>query len=215
MIKNVFFDLDGTLTDSKEGIIKSAQYAFEKLGLPVPAFEEMYWVMGPPIRTSFRERIHLSEEDAFRGLRYYQERFGSVGYLENRVYEGVEQMLGELKDLGYRLFITTSKPTFYTNEILKHFGLDRYFTYVSGSDMDGTHGSKAEVVRYVIENFDCEKDETVIVGDRDHDILGGIQNGIHTIGVRYGYASENELEDAGAQYIAESPEDIITKIRSF
>ncbi len=209
MIRNVFFDLDGTLTDSKEGIIRSAQYAFEKLGLPVPEFDELYWVMGPPIRTSLRERMHLSEEDALRGLRFYQERFGAKGYLENRVYDGVEEMLSELKDRGYRLFITTSKPTFYTVEILKHFGLEGFFTFVSGSDMDGTHGSKAEVVRRAKEDYGCREDETVIIGDRDHDIAGGKENGIHTVGVRYGYASEGELEAAGAEFLADSPEDII------
>ena len=214
MIKNVFFDLDGTLTDSKEGIIRCAQYALEKLGMEPPAFEDMYWVMGPPFRTSLKERLHFSDEDSLRGLRYYQERFGTVGYLENRVYDGIEDMLKELKDDGYRLFITSSKPRYFSTEILKHFGLIDYFTYVSGSDMDGTHGAKAEVVKRAIEGYGCERDETVIVGDRDHDIIGGKDNGIHTIGVRYGYADPGELEGAGVEYIAEDPADVIRIIRS-
>ena len=111
MIRNILFDLDGTLTDSKEGIIKSAQYALEKLGIEPPAFSEMFWVIGPPIRQSFSEKFSLDEETAFRGLKFYQERFGDVGYLENEVYEGVPEMLKILKDKGYRRGIPQKQNT--------------------------------------------------------------------------------------------------------
>ena len=126
----ILFDLDGTLTDSKEGIFKSAQYALEKLGITPPPLEEMNWVVGPPIRQSFAERYHLSEEEAFRGLRFYQERFGSVGYLENRLYEGVAHMLERLHAAGCRMAVATSKPTFYATRIIQHFGLDTYFEMI-------------------------------------------------------------------------------------
>ena len=209
MIRNILFDLDGTITDSKEGIIKSAQYALRKLGIEPPAFENMFWVIGPPIRKSFAEKFSLDEETAFRGLRFYQERFGDVGYLENEVYEGVPEMLRLLKDKGYRLFITTSKPTVYTDAILKHFGLYDLFEFVSGSDLDGKRGSKAEVIRTVMEEHCLKASETVIVGDREHDIIGGKETGILTMGVRYGYADAGELESAGADWIAETPMDIV------
>ncbi|MBQ6004492.1 MAG: HAD-IA family hydrolase [Clostridia bacterium] len=209
MIRNILFDLDGTITDSKEGIIKSAQYALEKLGIEPPAFSDMFWVIGPPIRKSFAEKFDLDEETAFRGLRFYQERFGDVGYLENEVYDGVPEMLKTLKDEGYRLFITTSKPTVYTDAILKHFGLYDLFEYVSGSDLDGTRGSKADVIRTVMVEYGLKGSETVIVGDRLHDIAGGKETGIFTMGVRYGYADEGELESAGADWIAETPMDIV------
>ncbi len=209
MIRNILFDLDGTLTDSKEGIIKSAQYALEKLGIEPPAFSEMFWVIGPPIRQSFSEKFSLDEETAFRGLKFYQERFGDVGYLENEVYEGVPEMLKILKDKGYRLFITTSKPTVYTEAILKHFGLYDLFEFVSGSNLDGTRGTKAEVIRTVMDKHGLKESETVIIGDRKHDIIGGKETGIFTIGVRYGYADKGELESAGADWIANTPMDIV------
>ena len=169
-MRYILFDLDGTLTDSKEGIFKSAQYALSKLDITPPPLSDMNWVVGPPIRQSFAERYGLSEEDALRGLRFYQERFGKVGYLENRVYPGVAEMLQTLVDAGCTLAVATSKPAFYATRILEHFALDGYFAYISGSEMDGTNGAKSAVVARAMQEIGADPAETAMVGDRRYDM---------------------------------------------
>lgn len=204
----ILFDLDGTLTDSKEGIFKSAQYALAKLGITPPPLEEMNWVVGPPIRQSFAERYGLSEEAAFRGLRFYQERFGSVGYLENRLYEGVAHMLEQLHAAGCRMAVATSKPTFYATRILQHFGLDSYFEMISGSDLDGTNGKKELVVERALEALQADPKQTAMVGDRSYDMKGALKFGLYAVGAGYGYGDPGELEEAGAQAIAQTVEEL-------
>lgn len=201
-MRYILFDLDGTLTDSKEGIFKSAQYALTKLGITPPPLSDMNWVVGPPIRQSFAERYGLSEEDALRGLRFYQERFGKVGYLENRVYPGVAEMLRTLSDAGCTLAVATSKPAFYATRILEHFGLDNYFAYISGSEMDGANGAKSAVVARAMQEIGADPAETAMVGDRRYDMQSARAAGLFAVGAGYGYADPGELEAAGAEAIA-------------
>lgn len=210
-MRYILFDLDGTLTDSKEGIFKSAQYALAKLGITPPPLSDMNWVVGPPIRQSFAKRYGLSEEDALRGLRFYQERFGKVGYLENRVYPGVAEMLQTLVDAGCTLAVATSKPAFYATRILEHFALDGYFAYISGSELDGTNGAKSAVVARAMQEIGADPAETAMVGDRRYDMQSAREAGLAAVGAGYGYADPGELEAAGAEAIAADTAEL-TKI---
>ncbi len=212
-MRYILFDLDGTLTDSKEGILKSAQYALEKLGIQPPPLAEMNWVVGPPIRQSFAERYGLSPEDALKGLRFYQERFGQVGYLENRVYKGVPEMLDELKRSGCRMAVATSKPAYYAQRILQHFGLDGYFDYVSGSEMDGTNGKKPQVIARALKELAAQIEKTAMVGDRSYDMKGAREFGVYAVGAGYGYGEPGELHGAGAEIIAASPAELTEILR--
>ena len=142
------------------------------------------------------ERYGLSEEDALRGLRFYQERFGKVGYLENRVYPGVAEMLQTLVDAGCTLAVATSKPAFYATRILEHFALDGYFAYISGSEMDGTNGAKSAVVARAMQEIGADPAETAMVGDRRYDMQSAREAGLVAVGAGYGYADPGELEAA-------------------
>ena len=201
-MRYILFDLDGTLTDSKEGILKSAQYALQKLGITPPPIEEMNWVVGPPIRQSFAERYGLDEETAFAGLRFYQERFREKGYLENEVYPGIPALLHTLHEAGCILGIATSKPQYFATKILEHFGLLQYFRYVSGSDLDGTNGKKPQVIERALKNIGADPADTAMVGDRSYDMLGAKQFGLYAVGAGFGYGDPGELEQNGADIIA-------------
>ena len=153
----------------------------------------------------------VGEEDALRGLRFYQERFGKVGYLENRVYPGVAEMLQTLVDAGCTLAVATSKPAFYATRILEHFALDGYFAYISGSEMDGTNGAKSAVVARAMQEIGADPAETAMVGDRRYDMQSAREAGLAAVGAGYGYADPGELEAAGAEAIAADTAEL-TKI---
>ncbi|MFA6941169.1 MAG: HAD family hydrolase [Clostridiaceae bacterium] len=212
--KNILFDLDGTLTDSKEGITRSVQYALSKFGISVDSLDQLNNFLGPPLKDAFMEYFNFSEEEAETAVKYYRERFKDKGIFENQVYEGIEKLLIKLKDNGLNLFIATSKPRAFADRILKHFNLFSYFDAVIGSEFDGTRNKKGDVISYVISEYKLDnKDDIIMVGDRRHDVIGAKENGIDVIGVTYGYGSIDELKGAGASYLAGSPEDIFNIIK--
>lgn len=201
------FDLDGTLTDPKEGITKCFAYALEKMGVEAPALDELEKYIGPPLINSFRE--YFSEEDAKRAVAYYRERFRTTGIFENGVYDGIEEMLQAAKSRGKMLALATSKPQHFAQIIMDHYGLSRYIDVLAGSRADGQ--TKADVIRqvFVEAGLDEEtKKNAIMVGDRLHDIEGAKECGIASLGVRFGYAKENELEEAGADYIVATTEEL-------
>lgn len=208
MYKVVLFDLDGTLTDSREGICKSVQNAFIKLGRPAPTLKELECFIGPPLKTSFREFYGIVGEEADRAVAYYRERYSVVGKYENMPYEGITTMLKALKDAGYILAVASSKPEVYVEDILKHFELYEYFHYVAGSDMEGKRGEKEDVIEEAFRRMgldeEARKTQAVMVGDRHFDINGAKFFGIDSIGVTYGFAEENELAEAGATYVVDT-----------
>lgn len=204
----IFWDLDGTLTDSAEGIINSVVYALKRFGIEAER-EELYKFVGPPLFDSFREFCGFSENDAEKAVAYYREYFADRGIFENRVYDGIEETLAKLKEKGYKLYVATSKPTEYTVRILDKFGISQYFEYVSGSSLAGNDGSKAAIIKRAVEQSGAAASEILMVGDRKFDIEGAKKNGVAAVGVLYGYGSRRELEEAGADYIAESAEDLL------
>jgi len=211
----VLFDLDGTMTDPFEGITRSIQYALEKLGRVAPAADDLRWCIGPPLTEGFK--VLLETEDAAtigKAIQLYRERYTTVGKFENRVIDGIPQTLEALADAGYRLIVATSKPRSYTLDILDHFDLARHFDAVHGSELDGRNSEKTDLIRHIIVQETVEPATTIMIGDRLHDIVGANANKIASIGVLWGYGDRSELEAAGADRIAERPEDLPALVES-
>ncbi|MBO5858266.1 MAG: HAD family hydrolase [Clostridia bacterium] len=207
--KYILFDLDGTLTDPAVGITRSVAYALEKFGIKVDDISTLNHFIGPPLLDSFMEDYGFSEEKAQTAIDYYRERFRVKGLYENVVYNGVSDMLETLKKSGKELILATSKPEPFAKEIMQHFGLDKYFLFIAGSNFDGTRTAKSEVIEYALENAGVtDKISCIMIGDRKHDILGAQKTQLDSIGVLYGYGSREELETAGATYIAETVKDV-------
>ena len=205
----ILFDLDGTLTDPGSGITNSVAYALKKYNIEVEDKTTLYKFIGPPLADSFIKYYGFSKEDAAQAIEYYREYYRSVGIYENEVYNGIEELLKNLQNKNKQLIVATSKPEIFAKEVLKHFGLDKYFLYIAGGNLDGTRTVKAEVIEYALcENGITDKSKAVMVGDREHDIIGAKANGIDSIGVLFGYGDRNELEAADATYIAKTVEEI-------
>ncbi len=208
--KYLLFDLDGTLTDPKEGITRCVQYALQSFGIEVKSLDELICFIGPPLRESFQNFYGMSEADAEKAVEKYRERFSAVGKFENSVLPGIIPMLKKLKEAGKIMALSTSKPWVFAEQILKKYELDSYFSVVVGSELDGTRDEKQEVILETLKRLGLEKGskEAVMIGDRRHDILGAKKCGLDGIGVRFGYAEEGELEKAGAVMIADTVEEL-------
>ena len=204
----VLFDLDGTLTDSAQGIINCAIYSFEKMGLPLYERDWYRVFIGPPLKVTYAEDCGLNEEDTVKAIAYFRERYFTKGLFENAVYSGIEDMLKNLKNAGLRLAVATSKLEKVARQILEHFGLYKYFDYIGGALPDGSRDYKDQVIEYVMDILKADKRRTVMIGDRIHDIEGAKKIGIDSIGALYGYGNREELENAGALFIADTPQDI-------
>lgn len=205
----LLFDLDGTLTDPKEGITKSVRHALRAFDIEVEDLDTLCSFIGPPLRDSFMEYYGFSEENATAAIGIYREYFSDRGLYENEAYEGIDGVLKALKDSGKKLYVATSKPEIFAKKILKHFQLDPYFEFVGGADLAETRVRKGDVIRYVLEeNSITDLERVVMVGDRKHDILGAKEAGVASVGVLYGYGSREELTEAGADFIAETVFDL-------
>lgn len=210
MYDTFFFDLDGTITDSSLGITNSVMYALKKYGIEEKNREKLYKFIGPPLTISFREFYGFSEERCLEAVGYYREYYKDKGIFENRVYDGFEDVVKRLKENGKRLVVATSKPEPFARRIMEHFGLVRYFDYVAGMELDGGRGTKAEVIEYALHTCEVEdKSKVLMVGDREHDVIGAREARIDCLGVLYGFGTREELEAAGADYIAETIEEIL------
>lgn len=207
--KYVLFDLDGTVTDPKIGITKSVAYALKHFDINVENLDALTMFIGPPLKDSFMQYYGFSESDANLAVLKYREYFGTSGIYENTVYEGMEDFLKHLESMDKTLIIATSKPTIYAVKILEHFNLISYFKFVSGSEFSGVRSKKGEVISYALEqNNITDLSSAIMVGDREHDIIGAKENGIASVGVLYGYGSLPELSNAGAESIVNSVEDL-------
>ncbi|MEM1251956.1 MAG: HAD-IA family hydrolase [Cyanobacteria bacterium P01_H01_bin.21] len=206
----VFFDLDGTLTDPKVGITKSIQFALQQLDIEAPEADELVWCIGPPLQTNFE--ILVGKSLSSKAVALYRERFSQIGWLENTPYPGVTQVLESLCHRQIPLYVATSKPHIFAERILDHFQLSHYFQRVFGSELDGTHCQKAELLKYALEETRSPTESTMI-GDRKHDVVGAKNNGMNTIGVTYGYGSYAELQAAGAHKIIDAPAEILEFFR--
>ncbi|OAL80902.1 hydrolase [Acinetobacter sp. SFB] len=206
MIKNILIDLDGTLTDPKVGITTSARYGLNKVGHPIADDVNIDWIIGPPLKASLAKILNVAADDvlAEQALMGYRERFAVTGLYENHVFPEVAETLKTLQQQGYRLFLATAKPEIYAKQILEHFDLLQYFVYPYGSELNGERTNKAELIAYIIEKEQLNPAECLMVGDREHDILGARHNGIETIAVEYGYGSDEELTAANPKARIES-----------
>lgn len=205
----ILFDLDGTLTDPAIGITNSVMYALKKYGIEVHERSELYKFIGPPLWDSFENYYGFSKEEAKTAVEYYREYYKDKGIFENLVYDGIEDLLKRLEDSSKTLIVATSKPEVFAKQILEHFNIAKYFTYIAGSNLDGTRVKKDEVIMYALESCNViDLSKAIMIGDREYDIIGAKKVGIGSIGVLFGYGNRNELEKAGADFITETVADI-------
>ena len=204
MYRYIFLDLDGTVTESEEGILNSVAYALEKLGHPVEDKSVLRPFIGPPLYDSFREYYGFDEETSLLGVRYYREYYPQKGIFENKLYAGIDEMLKKLSESGRKVILATSKPEIFAVRILEHFGVAQYFDLIAGSLMDGTRNSKTEVLEYAVSEIGLsDMSQAIMVGDRKHDVIGAHNVGMACAYVLFGYGDRDEAQEFGAEYIVE------------
>ncbi len=201
-IKNILFDLDGTIIEPQEGIINSVLYALNKLGIEEKSTAKLKGFIGPPLIDSFTDRYSLTETEANEAVNHYREFFSKKGIYQNTLYNGIIDLIQELSNKGFRLFVATSKPTVFAKRIIAHFQLGHFFEDIVGSNLDNTRKDKTEIIQYLIQSFNLTSSETIMVGDRKFDIIGAKNNSVLSIGVTYGHGSNKELQDSNADLIA-------------
>ena len=215
MKKYILFDLDGTITDPMLGITKSVKYALNKFDIEVENLDDLCKFIGPPLKDSFMNFYGFNEEDALKAITFYREYFSVTGLYENVVYENFEDILIALKEQNKSLIIATSKPTVFAEKILEHFNLKKYFDFIAGSNLDNTRTKKADVISYALEQQGLtETSEMIMIGDREHDIIGAKALGIESIGVLHGYGSYGELSNSGANYIVKDVNELKSLLMS-
>ena len=210
MYRYILFDLDGTLTDPKEGITRCVQCALQYFGIEADT-EDLVDFIGPPLLESFQKYYHLDDAQGHIALKKYRERFSDIGIFENGVYPGIQELLAELKAQGRKIALATSKPGVYAERILERYELLPYFDVVVGSELDGRRTDKGEVITEALRQLKIQEEhspEVLMIGDRLHDMIGAGKNHIDRLGVYYGYAHEGELEEAGANYVVNTVEEL-------
>lgn len=206
----ILFDLDGTLTDSGEGITKAVQYSLKHFGIEVSNLNDLNKFIGPPLKDSYKQFYDFDDEKAQEGLIKFREYYEDKGLFENKVYDGIDEVLKCLKENNKTLIVATSKPEVHAEKILEHFNLAKYFDFICGADLSETRVKKSDIVKYALDTAKITDLESVImVGDREHDIIGGKDNNLKTIGVLYGFGDVVELTQARADFIAKEPKDIL------
>ena len=206
--KTILFDLDGTLTDPGEGITNSVAYALKKFGIEVDDKKKLYCFIGPPLLYSFTHFYNLSEEDSQKALAYYREYYADKGIFENRIYDGMMELLADLKKGGRKLVVATSKPEHFAKTVLDNFDITQYFDYISGATLDEKRVEKTEIIDYAIKELSIDLSSAVMIGDRKFDIDGAHHFGIDSIGVLFGYGGYDELKKSGATYIVKNVDEI-------
>ena len=208
----ILLDLDGTLTDPFLGISRCIAHALQKLELPVPDDLSLRHWIGPPLKQSFARYFQglTVTRDPKLAVDYYRERFTHTGVFENAVYPGIPELLAELAEAGHSLLVATAKPTVYAARIVAHFELDQWLCAVHGSEFDGTRIDKVDLLQYTIDREGLDAKLCTMIGDREHDMLAGRYHGMSAIGVLWGYGTESELHEAGAQYLVETPGELLT-----
>lgn len=204
--KYILFDLDGTLTDSAPGILNCYRYALNAMGVDEP--EDIMRVVGPPLFDSFAEICGMNENQVNEAVRIYRQRYAETGLFENNVYDGIPEMLRQLKNSGKRLFVATSKPEVFAVRILEKFNLAQYFDVIGGADINGTRNAKQEVIEYVLSRGNItDRNDVLMVGDRFHDIIGAKKCGIPCMSVLWGYGNKEEFIEYGADIIVNTPQE--------
>lgn len=212
-LNHILFDLDGVISDNSDGITNGVKEVLKHFGFDIPPKGELLKFIGPPLHDAFTEYLGLSKLDAEDAVKIYREYYRNFGIFENVMYDGVHEMLASLRDAGYKLYLATSKPEEFARRICTRFGIDGYFTFIGGATFDGSRGKKADVIRYVLSEFDIPSAEAIMIGDRHHDVHGAAEHLVPCIGVLYGFGDENELNLAGARYLAKSPTEVVRIIK--
>lgn len=207
--QNILFDLDGTITDSEKGITNSVAYALQKFDIYTENTSDLRKFIGPPLTDSFEKYFQFSQSDSIKAVNFYREYYNDKGIFENYVFNGIEELLIQLQAKDKNIFLATSKPEHYANIILKHFKLDPYFNFVAGSNMDGTRSKKSEVIQHIIDSLEIkDSNDCIMIGDREYDINGAKHHQMKSIGVLFGFGNKIELENAGADYIVNTVQDL-------
>ncbi|TYS19776.1 HAD family hydrolase [Rossellomorea vietnamensis] len=207
--KIILFDLDGTISDPKVGITKSVQYSLKKMGIVEGDFDKLKCFIGPPLQVSFVEYYDFDEKDTQKAIHFYRQRFKEKGMFENKLYSNIPLLLKSLKEQKHTLVVATSKPTVFSEQILKYFNIDQYFDLIVGSNLDGTRTSKTDIIQYILDKYKGHQpDDFIMIGDRKHDIIGAKNMGIDSIGVTYGYGSLEEISQSDPTYIVQTVEQV-------
>jgi len=202
----ILFDLDGTLTDPREGITRSIAYALERMGIEPPALDSLTFAIGPPLRASLARLIGDASPAAVeRALAHYRERFADVGLFENAVYNGIGEALAAIAATGNTLFVATSKPRVYAERIVRHFALEAHFAAVHGCELDGTREDKRDLLAHLLPHHGLAAGSAVMIGDRGADMVAARHHGLRAVGALWGYGDRAELLEAGAHVLCESP----------
>ena len=205
----LFFDLDGTISNSAEGITNAVTYALEHMGIEPPAKQDLRHFIGPPLVRTFTEDYDLNAEECARVVAFYREYYNVKGVYESEIYPGIKELLKRLLDAGYHVVLATCKPAVIAKMVLEYFGIESYFEMVSGPEMDGTRNEKHQVIAYAMEKLDIHDPENVLmIGDRRDDALGAKMCGVKCIGVLWGYGDEAELREAGVVAVAQNAEQL-------
>jgi phosphoglycolate phosphatase len=203
--KVILFDLDGTISDPKVGIIKSLQFALQEMGIIEPEIDKLDCFIGPPIQVSFAEYYHFDEGQTLKAIDLYREIYKEKGMFENELYSDIPLLLKSLQEQGLTLVVATSKLTIFAEQILKYFNIDHYFQLIVGSNLDGTRTSKTEIIQYILNKYkEYNLSNFIMIGDRKYDIIGANNTEIDSIGVTYGFGSYEELSQSNPTYIAQN-----------
>lgn len=204
----ILFDLDGTLTDPQEGITKSVQYALRKMGIEVEDRTKLLPFIGPPLMYSFQHFYGLTKEEAREAIGYYREYFERDGMYDNRAFDGMADILAMLKAKGKTLLVATSKPTIFADPIVRHYGMGEYFKEIIGASTDGTRTEKGQVIAEALRYTDSPREAVLMIGDREHDVIGAREHGIDVLNVGFGYGTAEEREVHKPDYYCETMEDL-------
>jgi phosphoglycolate phosphatase len=214
-VNAILFDLDGTLTDPREGITRCIAHALERMGIEPPPLDALTFAIGPPLRDSLSQLLGTGERAAIeRALAFYRERFADVGLFENAPYEGIHDVLAAMRASGARLFVATSKPLVYAERIVRHFGLDAHFVEVHGCELDGTREDKRDLLAHLLPRHGIDAGRAVMIGDRGVDMRAARHHGLHALGALWGYGSSAELEQEGAHVLCERPSGLPDALRA-
>jgi phosphoglycolate phosphatase len=212
-VTNILFDLDGTLTDPAEGIVRCIQHSLTTLQIPCPPDSELTRYIGPPLREVFFTVCDSQDHEVVeRAVAVFRERFSTIGLFENAPYPEVSQMFTDQSSHSYSLFVATSKPQIYAEKILKHFSLADHFIEIHGNDLAGRLDDKADLLRELLVRRNLDPTHTIMVGDRKHDVIAAKKNGVASLAVTYGYGTKEELVEAGADYLCETPSSVVSQI---
>lgn len=209
----ILFDLDGTITDSGEGITKAVQYSLKHFDILVDDLDDLRKFIGPPLRDSYIKFYDFDNVKAELGIAKFREYYEDKGIFENKLYDGIVTVLDELNKNNKTIILATSKPELYARQILQHFNIDKYFSVIAGADFEETRVNKSDVIKYALNQLDIEDlSKVVMIGDREHDIIGAKENNIKSIGVLYGFGDVIELTQVRADYIAKESMDLLNII---